>query len=92
MPVGTPVLGELAVTVAVKVTEVPEVDGFSDEVTAVEVAATLTVTVAVFVVALPRLFVKTAWKYCELEVTEFARVYEVLVAPLMLLQLKQAMK
>ena len=62
VPVGMPVLGELAVTVDVKVTEVPEVDGFSDEVTTVVVEASLTVSVAVLVVALFTLFVKTASK------------------------------
>jgi hypothetical protein len=60
VPVGIPVLGGVAETVAVKVTEFPELDGFNDEVTAVEVPSSLTVMVAVFVVALPKAFVKMA--------------------------------
>jgi hypothetical protein len=60
VPVGIPVLGGVAETVAVKVTEFPELDGFNDEVTAEEVPSSLTVMVAVFVVALPKAFVKMA--------------------------------
>jgi len=60
VPVGTPVLGAFAVTVAVNVTEFPAMEGSSEEVIAVEVPASLTVTVAVLVVALPKAFVKIA--------------------------------
>ena len=41
-PVGVPVAGATAVTVAVKVTAWPRMEGFTDEVTAVEVLPLLT--------------------------------------------------
>ena len=41
-PVGVPVPGATAVTVAVNVTDWPKTEGFSDEVTAVAVLALLT--------------------------------------------------
>ena len=47
VPVGVPVLGEVAVTVAVKVTDWPKTDGLADEVTTVVVLALLTVCVRV---------------------------------------------
>jgi hypothetical protein len=53
VPVGIPMLGEFAVTVAEKVTEFPDSDGFSEEVTTLVVGAVLTVTVEVLVVAEP---------------------------------------
>jgi hypothetical protein len=56
------VLGALAVTVSVKVTDCPEFDGFSEEVTSEVVVSVLTVTVDIFVVAEPPLFVNTAWR------------------------------
>lgn len=46
LPVGTAVPGELATTVAVKVTVCPWVDGFSDEVTELLVASLFTVCVS----------------------------------------------
>ena len=46
LPVGTAVPGELATTVAVKVTVCPCVDGFSDEVTELVVASLFTVCVS----------------------------------------------
>ena len=42
VPVGVPVPGELAVTVAVKVTDWRCIEGFSDDVTALVVPALLT--------------------------------------------------
>ncbi len=43
VPAGVPSPGELAVTLAVKVTDWPKTDGSADEVTAVLVAVELTV-------------------------------------------------
>ena len=43
VPAGVPSPGELAVTIAVKVTDWPTTDGLADEVTAVVVAVELTV-------------------------------------------------
>jgi hypothetical protein len=45
VPVGVPVAGGTALTVAVKVTDWPKMDGLSDEVTVVEVPALFTVWV-----------------------------------------------
>jgi hypothetical protein len=45
VPVGVPAPGETALTVAVKVTAWPNTDGFTDEVTVVELEALLTVWV-----------------------------------------------
>ena len=45
MPVGVPTPGEAALTVAVNVTDCPDPDGFSDEVTVVVLLALLTVCV-----------------------------------------------
>ena len=45
VPVGVPTPGETALTVAVKVTAWPDADGFTDEVTVVELLALLTVCV-----------------------------------------------
>ena len=45
VPVGVPAPGETALTVAVKVTAWPNTDGFTDEVTVVELEAFLTVCV-----------------------------------------------
>jgi hypothetical protein len=45
VPVGVPAPGETALTVAVKVTAWPVADGFTDEVTVVELFALLTVWV-----------------------------------------------
>ena len=45
VPVGVPAPGATALTVAVKVTAWPEADGFTDEVTVVELLALLTVWV-----------------------------------------------
>jgi hypothetical protein len=45
VPVGVPAPGETALTVAVKVTDWPNTDGFTDELTAVELLALLTVCV-----------------------------------------------
>jgi hypothetical protein len=43
LPVGIPVLGATALTVAVKVTDWPNTDGFAELVTVVELLAMLTV-------------------------------------------------
>ena len=43
VPVGVPAPGATALTVAVKVTAWPDADGFTDEVTVVELLALLTV-------------------------------------------------
>ena len=43
VPVGVPVPGATALTVAVKVTDCPNTDGFTDEVTVVELLALFTV-------------------------------------------------
>ena len=45
VPVGVPTPGETALTVAVKVTDCPNTDGFTDEVTVVELLALFTVCV-----------------------------------------------
>ena len=45
VPVGVPVPGETALTVAVNITDWPNTDGFTDEVTVVELLALLTVWV-----------------------------------------------
>ena len=45
VPVGVPTPGATALTVAVKVTAWPDADGFTDEVTVVELLALLTVWV-----------------------------------------------
>jgi hypothetical protein len=45
VPVGVPAPGATALTVAVKVTAWPEADGFTDEVTVVELLALFTVCV-----------------------------------------------
>jgi hypothetical protein len=45
VPVGVPTPGETALTVAVKVTAWPDADGFTDEVTVVELLALFTVCV-----------------------------------------------
>jgi hypothetical protein len=45
VPVGVPAPGATALTVAVKVTDWPNTDGFTDEVTVVELDALLTVWV-----------------------------------------------
>jgi hypothetical protein len=45
VPVGVPTPGETALTVAVNVTAWPDADGFTDEVTVVELLALLTVWV-----------------------------------------------
>ena len=45
VPVGVPTPGATALTVAVKVTAWPDADGFTDEVTVVELPALLTVCV-----------------------------------------------
>ena len=45
VPVGVPAPGETALTVAVNVTAWPDADGFTDEVTVVELEALLTVWV-----------------------------------------------
>jgi hypothetical protein len=47
VPVGVPDPGEVAVTVAVNVTDWPVTDGFAEEATAVVVAALFTVCVSV---------------------------------------------
>jgi hypothetical protein len=47
VPVGVPVLGDVAVTVAVKVTDWPKTEGLADEAIAVVVLALLTVCVRV---------------------------------------------
>ena len=47
LPVGVPVPGEVAVTVAVKVTDWPNTDGLSAEATVVALLALLTVWVRV---------------------------------------------
>jgi hypothetical protein len=88
VPVGMPVLGAFAVTVAVNVTDAPEVEGFSDEVSAVEVGASLMVIVATLDVALPAVLVKTARKTSGVfALSGSVSVNEVLVAPLTLVQL-----
>ena len=45
VPVGVPLPGAAVTTVIVKVTDLPSVDGFSEEVSFVELAALLTVSV-----------------------------------------------
>jgi hypothetical protein len=45
VPVGMPVPGAVAITVAVKVTACPKIEGLTDELTAVVVLALLTVCV-----------------------------------------------
>jgi hypothetical protein len=45
VPVGVPLPGATVTTVIVKVTDLPSVDGFSEEVSLVELAALLTVSV-----------------------------------------------
>lgn len=45
VPVGVPLPGEFALTVAVKVTDWPETDGFAEDVTDVVVSSVLTVCV-----------------------------------------------
>jgi len=45
VPVGVPVPGAVAVTVAVKVTDCPKTEGLTEELTAVVVLALLTVCV-----------------------------------------------
>ena len=47
VPVGVPAPGETALTVAVKVTDWPETDGFAEEATVVVVLALFTVWVKV---------------------------------------------
>ena len=47
VPVGVPAPGLTALTVAVKVTDSPNTEGFTDELTEVLVAALLTVCVSV---------------------------------------------
>jgi hypothetical protein len=42
VPVGVPEPGEVTVTIAVKVTDWPKTDGFTEELTAVVVAALFT--------------------------------------------------
>ena len=59
VPVGVPAPGVTALTVAVKVTDWPNTDGFTDEVTVVELLALLTVCVMAAVV-LPAKFVSPA--------------------------------
>jgi hypothetical protein len=54
VPVGVPAPGETALTVAVKVTDCPNSDGFTDEVTVVELLALSTV----WVIAAEALLVK----------------------------------
>jgi len=46
VPVGVPLPGATVTTVIVKVTDLPSVDGFREEVSAVELAALLTVCVS----------------------------------------------
>src|SRR6266704_5010 len=58
VPVGMPT-GEL--TVAVKVTGWPKVDGFAEDTRAVVVAGLITVNVAALEVALPAELLNTAW-------------------------------
>ena len=59
VPVGVPAPGVTALTVAVKVTDWPNTDGFTDEVTVVELLALLTVCVMAAEV-LPAKFVSPA--------------------------------
>ena len=53
VPVGVPLPGATVTTVIVKVTDLPSVDGFSEEVTVVELAALLTVCVSTEEVLVP---------------------------------------
>jgi hypothetical protein len=52
-PVGVPLPGATVTTVIVKVTDLPSVDGFSEEVRVVELAALLTVCVSAEEVLVP---------------------------------------
>ena len=52
-PVGVPLPGATVTTVIVKVTDLPSVDGFSEEVRVVELAALLTVCVSTEEVLVP---------------------------------------
>src|SRR5438094_6081051 len=55
VPVGVPAPGAVAFTVAVKVTDCPNTDGFADELRLVDVAAWLTVCVNVALVLVVKL-------------------------------------